>query len=173
MRLLQLSITSGFAIALSACAPMPRVALEATPADVEMLAGEWRGEYESAALGRRGRIAFKLDAHSEEAYGSVTLVPAGKRTSYSPETYDDYEENNAHQGSAGLLTIKFIRADDGSIVGMLDRYWDPDRQCYAISVFRGHIGRGIVEGTFLTTFGSGAGEATGTWHASKQPPSRR
>ena len=79
----------------------------------------------------------------------------------------------AAAASHSSWTIKFIRADDGSIVGMLDRYWDPDRQCYAISVFRGHIGKGIVEGTFLTTFGSGAGEATGTWHASKQPPSRR
>ncbi len=47
--------------------------------------------------------------------------------------------------------------------------WDPDRNCLANTSFNGHVGLGIVEGTFKTTFECGAGEATGTWNASKKP----
>ena len=69
----------GFAVFLMAagCAPMPTVALQATPGDLEILAGEWAGEYESAALGRRGSIEFRLKAGTDEAHGDVLMVPGG------------------------------------------------------------------------------------------------
>ena len=52
---------------------MPPIALTATPADLEILTGEWAGEYESAALGRRGSIEFKLKAGTNEARGDVPV----------------------------------------------------------------------------------------------------
>ena len=70
-------------VAVAGCAPMPTVALQATPADLEILAGEWEGEYESAALGRRGTIEFKLKAGTDEARGDVVMVPNGRRMPYS------------------------------------------------------------------------------------------
>jgi hypothetical protein len=148
---------------------MPRVALDATPADLEMLAGEWQGEYRSAALGRRGTIDFKLNADTNQAFGQVRMLPrAPHLLDYQPPAYRDAADAVRPAGSTDVLEIRFVRATDGSITGMLDRYWDPDRNCYAMTVFRGRLGTGMVEGTFKTTFESGAGEATGEWRAEKK-----
>ena len=151
---------------------MPTVALQATPADLEILAGEWAGEYESAALGRRGSIEFKLKAGTDEAYGDVLMVPRGRRTPYQLQPYHDAQPSPPGMPSSELLTIRFIRASNGSIAGMLDRYWDPDRECFANTKFNGRVGLGVVEGTFTTTFECGTGEATGTWTASKKAAKR-
>jgi len=149
------------------CTPMPSVALHATPADLELLAGEWAGEYESAALGRRGSIEFRLKAGTDDAHGDVMMVPAGRRTSYQPRPYQEGEAAG-DMASTHLLTIRFIRASNGSLTGMLDRYWDPDRTCFAVTTFHGYVGKGVVEGTFRTTFECGAGEARGVWTATKK-----
>jgi len=94
---------------------MPTVALQATPADLEILAGEWAGEYESAALGRRGSIEFKLKAGTDEAYGDVLMVPRGRRTPYQLQPYHDAQQSPPGMPSSELLTIRFIRASNGSI----------------------------------------------------------
>ena len=153
------------------CAPMPTVALTATPADLEILAGDWTGKYESVALGRRGRIEFKLEAGTDEARGDVLMVPRGG-TPYRSRPYHD-EQPPPAAPTFELLTIRFIRASNGVIVGRLDRYWDPDRNCFANTAFNGYVGVGIVEGTFTTTFECGAGDAAGTWNASKKPAKPR
>jgi hypothetical protein len=155
----------------SGCAPMPTVALEATPADLEVLAGNWTGEYTSAALGRRGSIEFNLKAGTDEARGDVVMVPQGNRRPYERESRGQYREQPYQEPGMArsvLLTIRFIRASNGSVTGMLDRYWDPDRNCLAQTMFRGYMGIGTVEGTFTTTFDCGAGEATGTWKVTRK-----
>ena len=157
----------GFALLAAACTPMPPVAIDATPADLEILAGEWAGEYESAALGRRGSIEFKLKGGTNEARGDVLMVPSGRRTPYQPRPYDEGQHARAME-STEILTINFIRASDGSLAGRLDRYWDPDRNCFADTTFNGRVALGVVEGTFKTTFDCGAGAATGTWTATKK-----
>ena len=96
------------------------------------------------------------------------MVPRGSGTPYQPRPYHDAQPP-PQTPSFELLTIRFIRASNGSIVGRLDRYWDPDRNCFANTAFNGYVSLGIVEGTFKTTFECGAGEATGTWNASKKP----
>jgi hypothetical protein len=146
---------------------MPTVALDATPADLEVLTGEWAGQYESAALDRRGRIEFKLKAGTNEAYGDVLMVPRGRPAPYQPQPHHDVQ-NVPGTPSSEVLTIKFIRASNGSISGMLDRYWDPDRNCFANTTFNGRVALGVVEGTFKTTFDCGTGAATGTWTASRK-----
>lgn len=165
------SICVVFAIVLAGCMPMPSVALQATPADLEMLAGEWSGEYESAGLGRLGRIEFKLKAGTDEAYGDVLMVPRGRRTPYEPHPYNE-AQNPPSMPSSEMLRISFIRASNGTITGRLDRYWDPDRSCYANTAFSGNIGDGRVDGAFRTTFECGTGEATGTWTVSRKPARR-
>jgi hypothetical protein len=167
MKMRQSVAAFGFAFITSGCVPMPRVALDAMPADREILAGEWAGEYESAALGRRGSIEFKLQGGTDEARGDVVMVPSGRRTPYQSHAYDDGQHARA-MPSAEVLTINFIRASDGSLTGRLDRYWDPDRNCFADTTFSGRVALGIVEGTFKTTFDCGAGVATGTWSAKKK-----
>jgi hypothetical protein len=159
----------GFAVFLIAagCAPMPTVSLQAPPGDLEVLAGEWAGEYESAALGRRGSIEFKLKADTDKAQGDVLMMPAGHEFAYQSRAYDAGEGRSTMR-SPELLTIRFIRASNGTLTGMLDRYWDPDRNCFANTTFTGNVALGIVEGVFKTRFECGAGEATGTWSAKKR-----
>ena len=130
MRMRFAAAAFGLLALASGCAPMPTVALDATPADLEILAGEWAGEYESAALGRRGTIEFKLKAGTDEAHGDVLMIPSGQRTPYQPQPYHEAQDP-PRTPPFELLTIKFIRATNGSIAGMLDRYWDPDRNCFA------------------------------------------
>jgi hypothetical protein len=167
MRIVATLFASPVLMVAMACAPMPTVALDATPADLEVLAGEWHGEYSSAALGRRGAIEFKLEAGTNEAYGDVLMVPQGIRYSYQREPVNNPKDRPATTPTE-VLTIRFVRAEHGSVTGMLDRYWDPDRNCYANTTFRGYIGLGVVEGTFKTTFECGTGEATGEWRVVKK-----
>ena len=112
---------------------MPRVALQATPADLEILAGEWSGEYDSAALGRHGSIEFKLKSGTDEAYGDVVMVPQGRQIPDQRQPHEYPQERPAMPPSE-FLTIRFVRASNGSLTGMLDRYWDPDRNCFAKSI---------------------------------------
>jgi len=152
----------------AACTPMARVPVSAaTPADLERLVGNWAGEYESPALGRQGRIEFKLAANATEAYGDIVMIPRGQTSPYQPEPSQPGLEN------MHVLTIRFIRAANGSVRGMLDRYWDPDRVCYAAAIFQGYVERAVVSGSFTTTCDSGAGEAKGTWHVERTSARRQ
>jgi hypothetical protein len=155
-----------------ACMPLPRLALQAEPGDLELLAGEWAGEYESASLGRHGTLEFSLLAHTNEARGAVVMVPHGQVQPYQREPRGSASAAPPDPFNRPILSIRFIRASHGSIVGMLDRYWDPDRQCYATTVFRGEAGEATVAGTFKTSFACGEGEASGTWKAAKTSPRR-
>jgi hypothetical protein len=148
------------------------VSLTGTPADLEMLAGEWKGEYESAALGRQGSIEFRLSASTNEARGAVIMTPRSQGVPYQPEPYSEVQMRQGDVFGSEVLTIRFVRASNGSVRGMLDRYWDPDRRCYAVTVFQGFIGRGVTRGTFTTTFDSGTGEAGGNWWIEKKPARR-
>jgi hypothetical protein len=156
----------GLLMLATSCAPIPRVAVTASPADLERLTGKWMGEYESAALGRRGSIEFELRAGTNDARGDVLMVPRGGMP-YQARPYHDAQPVPMTP-SFEMLTIRFIRASNGSIVGRLDRYWDPDRNCFANTAFNGSVHQRVVEGTFTTTFECGAGEATGTWNVSKK-----
>ena len=154
---------------MAGCSYMPAVQLEATPADLELLMGEWRGEYDSATLGRHGTIEFKLTAGREQATGDVVMIPQGSDRPYQRATLE-----NPPRGADGLpetriLTIRFVRASGGAISGMLDPYWDPDRNCTARTVFSGTQVDWCIDGTFRTTFDCGSGEATGHWRAERKP----
>jgi hypothetical protein len=165
MRIIRTAAGIVVAMLASGCAYMPPVHLEATPADMEMLAGQWKGDYNSPALGRRGSIEFKLVAAEGQAYGSVTMKPQESGRPYEPRSLGRRDVGNP---PAQLLTIRFIRAQSGEITGMLDPYWDPDRNCEATTRFSGYLAQGVIEGTFRTTFDCGAGEASGTWQATRK-----
>jgi hypothetical protein len=148
---------------------MPPVRMDATRGDYEMLAGEWRGEYSSAALGRRGAIEFKLVAGENKASGDVIMVPQMSGRPYERRYNGDGTQTYYGDGrtDSHMLTIFFVRAFSGAIEGMLDRYWDPDRNCNAMTVFRGTLTGRTIAGTFRTTWECGAGEATGEWKVTR------
>ena len=159
--------------AAAACAWLPPpVSFAGTPADLEMLAGEWKGEYESATLGRQGSIEFRLTAGTNEARGAVIMTARNQGVPYQPEPYSEVQARQGDVFGSEVLTIRFVRASNGSVRGMLDRYWDPDRRCYAVTVFKGFIGKGVTRGTFTTTFESGMDEAVGNWWIEKKSPRR-
>jgi len=166
-----LSAVTGTLVALltAACASMPPVRMDATPGDYEMLAGEWRGEYSSAALGRRGAIEFKLVAGENKASGDVIMIPQTSGRPYEQRYNGDGTQTyyGDGRGDSHMLTIFFVRAFSGAIEGMLDRYWDPDRKCNAMTVFRGTLTGKTISGTFTTTWECGAGEATGEWKVTR------
>lgn len=168
MKMRPLIVGLGLLVLGARCAPLPPVALDATPADLEILAGEWDGEYDSAALGRRGAIEFKLTGSGDEASGDVLMIPVNPRPPHEGAIYQEAQYTGG-MPRAEALTIKFIRASNGQLTGALDRYWDPDRNCFANTVFTGQVAVGVVEGTFKTTFECGSLPATGTWTATKKP----
>jgi hypothetical protein len=157
------------ALLTAACVSLSPVRMDATPGDYEMLAGEWRGEYSSAALGRRGAIEFKLVAGENKASGDVIMVPQTSGRSYEQRYNRDGTQTYYGDGRSDshILTIFFVRAFSGAIEGMLDRYWDPDRNCNAMTVFRGTLTGRTIAGTFRTTWECGAGEATGEWKVTR------
>jgi hypothetical protein len=168
----RLLAASGMFVALltSACASLPPVRMDATPRDYEMLAGEWRGEYSSAALGRRGTIEFKLVAGENKASGDVIMVPQSSGRPYERQYNGDGSQTyyGGGRSDSRMLTIFFVRAFGGAIEGMLDRYWDPDRNCNAMTVFRGTLAGRTIAGTFSTTWECGVGEATGEWKVTRK-----
>jgi len=172
MPLRLLAVIMGIAT-VGGCAHMPPVRVNASPADMEMLAGEWKGDYASPALGRRGSIEFKLVASSGQAYGDVLMIPQNSTQPYEPSTLGNPSPQAGMPTGTQLLTIRFVRAESGEINGMLDPYWDPDRNCHAYSVFHGAMAKGVIEGTFTTTFECGAGEATGRWQVTRKPAKQK
>jgi hypothetical protein len=137
----------------------PPVPVTGRPGDLEQLAGEWSGDY----VGdhdhrRRGTIAFHLQAGATQAYGSVIMTPEGLGRAYQ------------RAESPRTLTIRFVHADGGTLVGALDAYWDPDRQSEATATFRGRlIDARTIEGTFTTRYATGAADTAGTWHVTRRP----
>ena len=66
------------------CASLsPPIRLEATPASLEQLAGEWYGDYVGDdPQARRGTIVFKLVWGEDHAHGDVLMIPAGSTRAY-------------------------------------------------------------------------------------------
>jgi hypothetical protein len=146
----------------------PPVQVYGTPADLEALVGEWSGEYVGTRLhGRNGSIFFTLAAGTDNAHGDVLMTPE------RAEPYKRYpgEQPFAQTGEPfprdQVLTIRFVRAMDGSITGRLEPYWDPDRRSQATSVFTGRLQGNRIEGTFTTSYASGEESTGGRWSVTR------
>jgi hypothetical protein len=158
---------------ISGCASFsPPIRLDATPAAMEQLAGEWYGDYVGDdPPARRGTIVFKLVWGEDHAHGDVLMIPAGSTRAYEKYHGDQPPMPEPEGSRSQVLTIRFVRATDGPfITGTLDPYWDPDRRVRAFTSFRGTIGDGEISGTFETRFAdSTTPETTGRWKVLRQP----
>jgi hypothetical protein len=166
--ILAVTIVSG------ACVGNPRpVPLHASRADWETLAGRWRGSYETAAPSRRGLIDFTLSAGDRQASGDVLMIAEGTRVPYRPYPPGDPRLEPIDAAYAQLLTIRFVRAEQGEISGTIASYWDPDRNCQASATFLGATQAHAIEGTFTSTCEDGVRQLRGKWRVIRQPvPSR-
>jgi cytochrome c-type biogenesis protein CcsB len=103
------------AVLFGACASAPApVRLEASPADLQALAGEWEGEYHSAATGRSGSVVFKLVAGEDHAHGDVVMMPSGSRRAYAPMR--DAPGPVSPAELAQVLNIAFVRVASGGVL---------------------------------------------------------
>ena len=157
-------------IASAACvAPPPAVPMFAGRADWEILAGHWRGSYTTSAANRRGLIDFTLSVGDEHASGDVLMIAKGTRIPYRPYPPGDPRSGPIDAAYTQLLTIKFVRADQGRISGTIASYWDPDRDCQAAATFLGTAQARTIEGTFTSACEDGVRQIHGTWRVTRDP----
>lgn len=152
----------------------PAVPVQGTPAALELLSGEWWGEYVGdREHDRRGTIAFKLIAGEDHAHGDVLMVPRDTVRPYEPYRDDESGRRTAEPVSASrVLSIRFVAAGDGFVRGALDPYWDPDRRTEATATFRGRLRGDTIEGTFTTTYADGTPATGGRWTVARKASPR-
>jgi hypothetical protein len=159
----------GFACAYN---PSP-VQMDASRADWEILAGQWRGSYTTASPGRNGLIDFRLSAGDEQASGDVLMMAEHEKTPYWPYPPGDSRLGPTNTPYTQLLTIRFVRAENGRISGTMAPYWDPDRTCQATAVFIGAVKDRTIEGTFTSLCDDGVRQLQGRWSVTRQAPRAR
>ena len=148
----------------------PPIRLQGSPADLERLAGEWWGEYVGDRdHGRRGTITFKLIAGENHAHGDVLMVPEGDNRPYRPYQAGEFTAQPPDvTHTTPVLSIRFANVFDGSVAGVVDPYWDPDRKTEATATFRGRLADNVIEGTFTTRYANGAAETGGRWKVTRK-----
>lgn len=155
-----------------ACAspsPQPAVPVHGQPVDLEVLAGDWWGEFTSAQTGRSGRIHFSVDPGSGLATGEVTMIPAGPDARpFRPANAADEATDRA----ARPLTVRFvqIRSGDETVTGVMEPYEDPDCGCIVSTTFVGRVGSDTIEGTFISHGGDGHPTTMGRWRVDRTRP---
>jgi hypothetical protein len=157
------------AIAASAhCAFALRpVPFDASPRQWELLAGTWRGNYETTKPSRHGLIEFRLKAAGHEAFGDVLMLR--DRVGWP----DNMILRNGKlirnpELDPQLLDIRFVSADDRGIRGNLSPYWDPDRACLASASFLGSVDGDVITGSFTSVCEDGERVLEGTWRVRRE-----
>jgi len=167
----RLFVTGLLTVALtSGCASLtPPIRLEGRNAEVQALAGIWSGEYVSEGLHpRRGSISFTLIEGEDHAHGDVLMIPEGFSRAY--EKYHGQAPlptGTTFPSPAETLSVRFVRVGDGVVSGVLEPYWDPDRECQASTTFRGRITARSIEGTFASIYSKPLPETTGRWKVTR------
>ena len=146
---------------------MRPVPVEASPADWEKLAGEWRGEYRMDGHDRHGLIAFRLKAGVREAAGDVLMIPDRFAWPYAGMPPTDTSPVPRSQGESQLLSIRFVSVDRGMVGGNMAPYWDPDRDCRAFAAFTGSVDGDVIAGSFLSVCEDGVRTLKGRWRVER------
>lgn len=134
----------------SRSSPVPLVG---TSADVSALTGEWAGDYSSTESGRSGSISFSLRAAGDSAFGDVIMIPSTWGRPLMP-----YRQQSAAGGQAPettVLTIRFVRVQQGHVSGTLDPYADPQTGARLLTTFTGEVNGNSIAGTYTTRLPSG------------------
>jgi hypothetical protein len=155
------------AFALSACgASHTPVPLVGAASDVSSLTGEWAGEYSSGESGRSGSITFTLRSTSDTAFGDVIMIPTGLGRPVKPYSEQPVAGSNAPAPTT-VLTIRFVRVEQGRVSGTLDPYADPQTGERLFTTFTGELKGNTIEGTYTTRLQSGVTQ-TGRWSVQRR-----
>jgi hypothetical protein len=153
-------------LALGACgASRSPVPLVGASSDVSALTGEWAGDYSSAESGRSGSISFTLRAAGDSAFGDVIMIPTAWGRPLMP-----YRQQNAAGGQVPettVLSIRFVRVQQGHVSGTLDPYADPQTGARLLTTFTGEVSGNSIAGTYTTRLPSGETQ-TGRWSVQRR-----
>ena len=142
----------------AAHSPVPLVG---AATETSALAGEWGGEYSSGESGRSGSITFTLRSAGDSAFGDVVMIPSGLGRPVKPYNEGQIAEPNSAPPST-VLTIRFVRVEQGRVSGTLDPYADPQTGERLFTTFVGDLKGNSIEGTYTTRLQSGVTQ-TGRW----------
>jgi len=154
-------------LTFGACAasrsPVPLVG---AAGDVSALAGEWVGDYSSVESGRSGSIRFALRAATDSAFGDVVMIPAGLGRPLLPWRGENMT-GAAQAPAPTVLTIRFVRVEQGHVSGTLDPYADPQTGARLLTTFSGELKGNTIAGTYTTRLPSGESQ-TGQWSVQRR-----
>jgi hypothetical protein len=119
------------------------VAVQGSESDLELVAGDWHGEYKGTESGRSGPVSFSLRLGFHIAEGEVVM------------------------GGATPLKIEFVKVKHGEIKGTIAPYTDPNCSCQVETTFFGTLGSASITGTFETKLATGQTQS-GTWTVTKK-----
>lgn len=139
----------------------PEMPIYASPIDLTLLAGEWKGEY-SSHEGRRGYIGFRLEPGEDTARGEVVIYPevVSRRTGDGGDPYADRAMER--QPDPTYVPVEFVWTERGQVQGMLKPYRDPELGTTLATGFRGQWRGELIEGDFESRDG-GRVVRTGWW----------
>jgi len=149
---------------LAGCASKPQpVPVTGAPDDLQMLAGEWGGDYQGEDSGRSGSIIFRLSAATDTAFGDVIMIPTTRGNPASPSV------GLPMPPAPEVLSIAFVRAEGGGVSGQLKPYRDPTCDCQLSTTFEGKIRGDVISGTFSSVRVNGSGSPqTGSWRVTRK-----
>ena len=160
-----LALSVPVVIAAGCSFAMRPVRVDATAGDWERLSGSWRGQYTLQDQDRHGVIEFKLDGREREASGDVLMI-APSRWPVTGMPSSDRAQRQPRSATQ-LLSIRFVAADHGLVRGDLEPYWDPDRECLALTAFFGSVDGDVIAGSFVSICEDGVRTLRGRWRVER------
>jgi hypothetical protein len=127
---------------------LPAVPVEGGAHDLQMLIGDWEGQFTSVRGSRRqGTIAFSLHGGGDTAYGRVVL-----RGPPPPPGCTDPVSRATESRVVGdiLLTLGGVNIGGRSISGWLRPYRDPELGCWKDTWFEGTIRGDTLDGMYFS-----------------------
>jgi hypothetical protein len=138
--------------------------------NLELLAGQWDGEYGGRESGRSGSIMFTLAAGADTAYGDVLMIPGEWEVPPGGRSPDPNAPGQPMGKAPQPLRIAFVRAENQWVEGRLSPYRDPDCGCLLTTVFTGRlVAPNQVEGTFVSVHAEMGTTTRGWWRATRRP----
>ena len=157
------TLTALLPLALAACGasrnPVPVVG---TSSELSALAGDWVGDYSSTESGRSGSISFTLRSATDSAFGDVIMIPAGLGRPLQPWRAENVAGGPQGGPASTVLTIRFVRVEQGHVSGTLDPYADPQTGARLLTTFTGELKGNTINGSYTTRLPSGETQ-TGRW----------
>ena len=110
------------------------------------LTGEWLGEFTSTHPDRSRSIAFQLEPGRDSASGEVSLEASyvGQGTGYREQGL------YPRVSPTTVVRIRYVRADESTVEGVLEPYHDPDCDCVVTTTFLGVVRGDSITGEYVS-----------------------